>query len=92
MLVFYFEYGRIRSLNGEMAVGGIGKIIVRPTVFATAAGFRIMGGTVALSNETNCRRLEDLAWQYTGVALTSQQQVAWYDANCHRMRSASARW
>jgi hypothetical protein len=53
-----------------------------------------MSGTSARSNENNCRRLEDLARQYAGVQLTSQQQklnlrlVAWYKRNCKRMESA----
>ena len=48
-------------------------------------------GTGALSNEANCRRLEDLAGQYARVELTSSQQqqlkrklVAWYNGNCKR--------
>src|SRR5258705_7704093 len=56
-----------------------------------------MSGTGALSNESNCRRLEDLARQYVGVQLSSQQQqikrrlVAWYNDNCKRGRSVHAR-
>jgi hypothetical protein len=54
-------------------------------------------GTVALSNEGNCRQLEDLARQYAGVRLTSEQQrikrrlVAWYNDNCKRTRNVHAR-
>ena len=53
-----------------------------------------MSGTSAQSNESNCRRLENLARQYAGVQLTSQQQklkrrlVACYSGNCNRMQSA----
>jgi hypothetical protein len=50
-----------------------------------------------LSNESNCRQLEDLARQYAGVKLSSQQQqmkrrlVAWYNSNCKRTQSVHAR-
>jgi hypothetical protein len=50
-----------------------------------------------LSNESQCRQLEDLARQYAGVKLTSHQQqlkrkmVAWYNGNCKRTRNAHAR-
>jgi hypothetical protein len=72
-----------------------GNAIARLTVLVIAAGLLIVtSGTSALSNENNCRRLEDLAQQYAGVQLTSQQQrlkrklVAWYHGNCKRTRSA----
>ena len=72
-----------------------GNAFVRPTILVIAAGLLIAtSGTSALSNESNCRRLEDLAQQYAGVQLTSQQQrlkrklVAWYHSNCKRTRSA----
>ena len=51
-------------------------------------------GSAALGNESNCRRLEDLARQYAGVALTSDQKqlkrklVAWYNDNCKRRAAA----
>ena len=63
-----------------------------PLVLLTATS-----GTGALSNEANCRRLEDLAGQYARVELTSSQQqlkrklVAWYNGNCKRTRKADAR-
>jgi hypothetical protein len=69
---------------------------MRPVVLITAAGFLTMSNTASLSNEANCRRLEDLARQYAGVRLTSDQQqlkrrlVAWYNSNC-RTRSVDAR-
>jgi hypothetical protein len=53
-------------------------------------------GTQALSNEANCRRLEDLARQYAGIQLTNSQQqlkrrlVSWYNGNCKRARRADA--
>ena len=56
-----------------------------------------MSGTAALSNESNCRQLEDLARQYAGVKLSSHQQqikrrlVAWYNDNCKRTRTLQAR-
>jgi hypothetical protein len=69
---------------------------IRPVVLLTAAGFLTISSTASMSNNANCRRLEDLARQYAGVQLTSQQQqlkrrlVAWYNSNC-RTRSADAR-
>lgn len=69
--------------------------IGRLTALVIASGLLIAtSSTNALSNENNCRRLEDLAQQYAGVQLTSQQQrlkrklVAWYNSNCKRTRSA----
>lgn len=69
-----------------------------PIVFVTSVGLVIAtSGAIAHSNESNCRRLEDLARQYAGVQLTSQQQklkrrlIAWYNGNCKRMRSADVR-
>jgi hypothetical protein len=63
-----------------------------------AAGLSVaMSGTAALSNEGNCRQLEDLARQYAGVKLSSRQQqikrrlVAWYTDNCKRPRTLQAR-
>lgn len=74
------------------------RVARRTTVAFTAAGLLIaMSGTGALSNESNCRRLEDLARQYTGVTLTREQKqlkrklVAWYNGNCKRTRSVHAR-
>jgi hypothetical protein len=71
---------------------------MRPLVLVVAVStLTAMSGTGALSNESNCRRLEDLARQYAGVQLTSYQQnlkrkmVAWYKDNCRPTRSAQAR-
>jgi hypothetical protein len=56
-----------------------------------------ISGTAALSNDSNCRQLEDLARQYAGVKLSSYQQqikrrlVAWYQDNCKRTRTVQAR-
>ena len=56
-----------------------------------------LSGTGALSSESKCRQLEDLARQYAGVKLTSHQQqlkrkmVAWYNGNCKRTRDVHAR-
>ena len=76
----------------------IGNVVVRPVILVIAVGLLVaMSGTGVLSNESNCRRLEDLARQYAGVQLTSQQQqlkrrlVAWYSDNCRRTRSVQAR-
>jgi hypothetical protein len=76
----------------------ISNALVRPIVPVIAAGLLIaMSCTGALSNENNCRQLEDLARQYAGVQLTSQQQqikrrlVGWYNVNCKRTRSVQAR-
>jgi hypothetical protein len=73
------------------------RVTKRTTAAVVVAGLLIaVSGTGALSNE-NCRRLEDLARQYAGVKLTSEQQqlkrklVAWYNDNCKRTRSAHAR-
>jgi hypothetical protein len=74
-------------------------VLVRPFILAVVAStLTAMSGTSALSNESNCRRLEDLARQYAGVQLTSYQQqlkrkmVAYYKDNCNRpTRSAQAR-
>jgi hypothetical protein len=70
---------------------------LRPVLSLVAAGLLVAtSGTGALSNQ-NCRRLEDLARQYAGVKLTSEQQqlkrrlVAWYNDNCMRTRSAQTR-
>jgi hypothetical protein len=67
-------------------------------VAITAAGLLIAtSGTVAFSNDSNCRQLEGLARQYAGVKLTSEQQrikrrlVAWYNDNCKRTRNVHAR-
>jgi hypothetical protein len=75
----------------------IGSTFVRPSVLVVAVGvLTTLGNTEALSSEANCRRLEDLARQYAGVQLTSQQQqlkrrlIAWYNSNC-RTRHAGAR-
>jgi hypothetical protein len=76
----------------------ISNALVRPIVPVIAAGLLIaMSCADALSNESNCRQLEDLARQYAGVQLTSQQQqikrrlVGWYNDNCKRTRSVQAR-
>ena len=70
---------------------------MRSVVLLVAAGLlTAASGTGALSNEGNCRRLENLARQYAGVQLTSSQRqlkrklVAWYNGNCKRTRSADA--
>jgi len=79
------------------AMTGMAYRFTRPVVFAVAAGLLSMSSTAALSNQANCQRLEDLARQYAGVALTSQQKqlkrrlVAWYNANCYRMQRAALR-
>jgi len=74
------------------------RVANRMIVAITAAGLLIAtNGTVALSNESNCRQLEGVARQYAGVKLTSEQQrikrrlVAWYNDNCKRTRSVQAR-
>jgi len=74
-----------------------GNAFVRPLRVVVAAGLlTALGGSGALGNE-NCRRLEDLARQYAGVQLTSEQKqlkrklVGWYNGNCKRTRSAEAR-
>jgi hypothetical protein len=78
-------------------VSGTGSFLVRPVCIVIAAGlFHAASGSGALSSD-NCRRLEDLARQYAGVQLTSEQQklkrrlVSWYGANCKRTRSADVR-
>ena len=74
------------------------RVARRPAILAIAAGMLIaMSGGAALSNESSCRQLEDLARQYAGVKLTGPQQqikrrlVAWYKDNCKRTRSVHAR-
>ena len=74
------------------------RVAKRPAIVVIAAGLLCAtSGTAALSNESNCRRLEDLARQYAGVQLTSDQKqlkrrlVAWYNDNCKRTRTAQAR-
>ena len=76
---------------------GTGQVFARSAIHIIAACSLIaMSGTAALSNENNCRRLENLAREYAGVQLTSQQQqlkrrlVGWYNRNC-KTRSAAAR-
>jgi hypothetical protein len=67
------------------------------TLIIAASLLTAMSGRAARSNESNCRQLEDLARQYAGVQLTSQQQqikrrlVAWYNENCKRTRNVQAR-
>ncbi len=68
------------------------------TVAFMAAGLLIAtSATGALGNESQCRQLEDLARQYAGVQLTSDQRqlkrklVAWYNGNCKRTRNVHAR-
>jgi hypothetical protein len=70
----------------------------RSVILGISIGLIIaMSGTSALSNESNCRRLEELSRQYAGVQLTSAQQqikrrlVTWYNGNCKRTRSAQVR-
>jgi hypothetical protein len=82
----------------RLIVARIGIVFVRPLILVVAAATLIaMSGTGALSQENNCRRLEDLARQYAGVRLTSEQQqlkrklVAWYNDNCKRTHSVQAR-
>jgi len=66
-------------------------------VVMTAGLLTAASGSAALSNEGNCRRLEELARQYAGVQLTSDQRqlkrklVAWYNDNCRRTRNMHAR-
>ena len=74
------------------------RVARRMTIAVMAAGlFIITSNTGALSNEGQCRQLEDLARQYAGVKLTSHQQqlkrkmVAWYNGNCKRTRNVHAR-
>jgi hypothetical protein len=74
------------------------RVAKRTTVAVVAVGLLIAtSGTAALSNESNCRRLEDLARQYAGVKLTSDQKqlkrklVAWYKENCRRTHNVEAR-
>jgi hypothetical protein len=74
------------------------RLAKRLAIVVMAAGLPVVvSGTAALSNESNCRQLEDLARQYAGVKLSSQQQqmkrrlVAWYNSNCKRTQSVHAR-
>ena len=74
------------------------RVAKRPAILVIAASLLIAtSSTAALGNESNCRRLEDLARQYAGVQLTSEQKqlkrrlVAWYNDNCKRTRSVQAR-
>jgi len=74
------------------------RLAKRLAIVVMAAGLPVVvTGTGALSNESNCRQLEDLARQYAGVKLSSQQQqmkrrlVAWYNENCKRTRTLQAR-
>jgi hypothetical protein len=74
------------------------RVAARPIIVVMAVGLLVAeSSTPALSNESNCRQLEDLARQYAGVKLTSHQQqikrrlVAWYNGNCKRTRSVHAR-
>ena len=74
------------------------RLAKRLAMVVMAAGLSFaMSGTAALSNESNCRQLEDLARQYAGVKLSSHQQqikrrlVAWYNDNCKRARTLQAR-
>jgi hypothetical protein len=74
------------------------RVAKRPAILVIAAGVLIAtSSTGVLSNESNCRQLEDLARQYAGVKLTSAQQqikrrlVTWYNGNCKRTRSVHAR-
>ena len=74
------------------------RLAKRFAIVVIAAGLPVVvSGTGALSNEGQCRQLEDLARQYAGVKLTSHQQqlkrkmVAWYNGNCKRTRNVHAR-
>ena len=74
-----------------------GSVFVRLLSIVVAVGlFQTISGGGALGSD-NCRRLEDLARQYAGVRLTSDQQklkrrlVSWYNVNCRRTRSADVR-
>ena len=74
------------------------RLAKRLAIVVMAAGLSVaLSGTAALSNESNCRQLEDLARQYAGVKLSSHQQqikrrlVAWYNDNCKRTRTLQAR-
>jgi hypothetical protein len=74
------------------------RVAERTTIAVMAAGLLLaLSGTAATSNESNCRRLEDLARQYAGVKLTADQQqlkrklVAWYNDNCRPTRTRQAR-
>jgi hypothetical protein len=74
------------------------RLAKRLAIVVMAAGLPVVvGSTGALSNESQCRQLEDLARQYAGVKLTSHQQqlkrkmVAWYNGNCKRTRNVHAR-
>jgi hypothetical protein len=71
------------------------RLAKRLAILVIAAGLL----TVASGNSawSNCRQLEELARQYAGVKLTSDQQrikrrlVAWYNDNCRPTRSVQAR-
>jgi len=72
-------------------------VFVRPlSIVVTVGLLHASSGSSALGND-NCRRLENLARQYAGVKLTSDQQklkrrlVSWYNVNCKRTRSADVR-
>jgi hypothetical protein len=74
------------------------RVANRTTIAVMAAGLLITtSGTAALSSEGQCRQLEDLARQYAGVKLTSDQQrlkrklVSWYNDNCKAARTRQAR-
>jgi len=74
------------------------RLAKRLAILVIAAGLpTVVSGTSAWSNESNCRQLEDLARQYAGIKLTSDQQrikrrlVAWYNDNCKRTRNVQAR-
>ena len=78
-----------------MTMPRIGNGLGRRAMLMSAVAFVMAtSGTTALGNDHNCRRLEELARQYAGVQLTSQQQhlkrrlVSWYNGNCRRTRSA----
>ena len=78
-------------------MGRTGRVFVRPLVVAVAVSLSIAASASAALSNDNCRYLEDLARQYAGVQLTSDQKqikrklVAWYNGNCKRTRSAEAR-
>jgi hypothetical protein len=78
-------------------MGRTGRVFVRPLIIVVAAGLSIAASSNSALSNDNCRYLEDLARQYAGVQLTSEQKqlkrklVAWYNGNCKRQFSAEAR-
>jgi hypothetical protein len=68
--------------------GGVAALVV-------AVALSVIAPQGAAAND-NCRRLEALSVQYTGVELSADQKklkqklVAWYNKNCHGDQSAEA--